>query len=86
MPRLVRMTHTGPIKIEPSEKPIFVCACGLSRTYPICDGTHKACRETEKDAAALYVYDADRRFIIETRRDEPQAPLTPPSEGMTTPQ
>ena len=76
MPRLVRFTHTGPIKIEPSDKPIWVCACGLSRTFPICDGTHKGCRQTETDPAAMYVYDADRRTIIETRPDEP--PTLPP--------
>ena len=71
MPRLIRITHTGPIKIEPSLKPIWVCACALSRTYPICDGTHKACAQTEPDPGALYVYDADRRVIVETRADEP---------------
>lgn len=69
MPRLVRITHTGPIKIEPQTKAIFVCACGLSRTYPICDGTHKACREVETDPTVLYVYDNDRRSVIETRPD-----------------
>lgn len=74
MPRLVRIAHNGPIKIEPSEKPIWVCACGLSRTYPICDGAHKACRQTEPDPAALYVYDADRRVIVETRQDDPPQP------------
>lgn len=76
MPRLVRFTHTGPIKIEPSEKPIFVCACGLSQRFPICDGSHKACKTTEPDAAKLYIYDADRRTILETR-DEPAGPTEP---------
>lgn len=70
MPRLVRLTHTGPIKVEPSDKPIWVCACGLSRTFPFCDGTHKACREREPDPAALYVYDNDRTAIVETRRED----------------
>jgi CDGSH-type Zn-finger protein len=71
MPRLVRLTHTGPIKVEPSDKPIWVCACGLSRNFPFCDGTHKACRESEADSGALYVYDTDRRAIVEIRRDDP---------------
>ena len=69
MPRLVRLTQTGPIKIEPIGKPISVCACGLSRTFPLCDGTHKAARLTETDPGALYVYDAERVAIVETRRD-----------------
>jgi CDGSH-type Zn-finger protein len=74
MPRLIRLTHTSPIKLEPSDKPTWVCACGLSRNFPLCDGTHKTCRAAETDPNALYVYDADRKAIIETRRDNPPAP------------
>ncbi len=77
MARLVRLTATGSIKVGPSDKPISICACGLSRTFPLCDGTHKAARLTETDPNALYVYDADRRVIVETRVDEPP-PITDP--------
>lgn len=71
MPRLVRLTQTSPMKIEPGhEKPVWVCTCGLSRTFPICDGSHKAARVAETDPGALYVYNADRTTIVETRRDE----------------
>lgn len=72
MPRLVRMTHNGPIKIEPQTKPVWVCACGLSKTFPICDGTHKGCPAAETDPSKLYVYDATRTKIIETRPDGEQ--------------
>jgi len=34
MARLVKLTATGPVKIEPSDKPVFVCACGLSKKFP----------------------------------------------------
>lgn len=71
MPRLVRLTHTGPVKVEPREKPISICACGLSRTFPLCDGAHKQLKTTETDPEALYVYDPDRVSIVETRRDTP---------------
>ncbi len=56
MARLVRHESTGPIKIEPQEKPIFVCACGISKTFPLCDGSHKKCRE--EAAGCVYQYDA----------------------------
>jgi CDGSH-type Zn-finger protein len=81
MPRLVRLYHNGPIKVESSGKPISICACGLSRTFPICDGAHKAAKIAETDPTALYVYDADRRAILEARRDQPpiEAPLPLPS-------
>lgn len=72
MPRLVRLTHNGPIKVEPPlEKPLFICACGLSQKYPICDGSHKACKQTEPDPNALYIYDADRKRITDIRSDLP---------------
>lgn len=75
MPRLIRLDATGPIKIEPKDfprdaegnlKPIFICACGLSRTLPMCDGTHKQCRVNE-DPAKLHVYDDARSSIVESR-------------------
>ncbi len=79
MPRLIRLTATGPVKIEPGhDKPIFVCACGLSKSFPICDGSHKGCKVTEPDAARLYVYDASRTLITEERSDDsPPASVQP---------
>jgi CDGSH-type Zn-finger protein len=72
MPRLVRLVHNGPIKIEPSDKPVWVCACGLSRKFPICDGTHKGCKATEPEAGKLYVYDDDRARVVDVRDDAAQ--------------
>ncbi len=57
MARMIRVTGTGPIKIEPQEKAVFVCACGLTKKFPFCDGTHKFCKEEEPEA--LYRYDAE---------------------------
>ncbi|MFM9956978.1 MAG: CDGSH iron-sulfur domain-containing protein [Phycisphaerales bacterium] len=73
MPRLVRLEATASFKIDPATiapgKMISVCACGLSRTFPLCDGSHKAAREKEKPGV-LSVYDKDRLNIIEERPDE----------------
>lgn len=68
MPRLVRHDLTGPIRIDPQDKPVFICGCGLTQNFPFCDGSHKSCRN-EKEGV-LYVYDAQRRQIIEERPDE----------------
>ncbi len=56
MARLVRMTGTHPLKIEPQEKPIFVCTCGLSQKFPLCDGSHKKCHDESE--GSTFVYDA----------------------------
>ena len=63
MARLVRMDRKGPIRIDPQEKPVFVCGCGLTKNIPFCDGTHKACVNEEDNV--LYRYDP------ETGRAEP---------------
>lgn len=57
MARLVRHDAKGAIKIEPSDKPIWVCACGLSATFPICDKSHKACAAEVE--GRLYEYGPD---------------------------
>lgn len=84
MPRLVYRTATGPIKIDPKtldpEKLISICACGLSQTFPFCDGAHKECRVTEQPNV-LYVYDADNKTITEQRTmpdTSATRPLPPP--------
>jgi len=68
MARLVRHERTGPIKIEPQDKPIFICGCGLTQNFPFCDGSHKSC--TDEQEGTLYVYDASRQKVVEERPDE----------------
>lgn len=70
MARLVKLTKTGPIKIEPTDKPVWVCACGLSQNFPFCDGAHKGCVASEPEAGAVYVYDDERKRVVEVRRDD----------------
>lgn len=60
MARLVKRTATAPYKVDVSKEPQFICACGLSKNLPFCDGTHKTTARTE-DAAKLYWYDGERK-------------------------
>ncbi|MBS0196740.1 MAG: CDGSH iron-sulfur domain-containing protein [Planctomycetes bacterium] len=70
MARTVRLEANGPVKIDPTTwprdaagnlKPIFVCACGLSLKFPICDGTHKSC--VAEAAGVEYCYDPAGRQL-----------------------
>ena len=80
MARLVRHTATGPIRIDPATwprdehgnlKPFWACACGLSGQFPMCDGSHKACRGEQ--AGLVYRYDPATRGVIDSSVDIPDA-------------
>ncbi len=72
MPRLVPSDRDGPIRINPQDKPVFICGCGLTRTFPFCDGSHKACKG--EDLNKLYVYDSDGGAIKRREIGDPKAP------------
>ncbi len=63
MARLVKFEGDGPIRIEPQEKPVFVCGCELTEKPPFCDGSHKACKGEEP--GRVYVYEGGERREIE---------------------
>jgi hypothetical protein len=74
MARLVRFEASSSIKIDPATWPkdaagnlnvLSICACGLSSTFPICDGSHKKCREEKP--GMVYRYDPLTKEVIEER-------------------
>lgn len=58
MARLIKKDAVGPIEVPPQEKSVWICACGLTKNEPFCDGSHKACKQQEEEGK-LYRYDGD---------------------------
>ena len=67
MARMIRLVETGPYRIDPQDKPLFICGCGLSQNLPHCDGSHSKCRN--EPAGELQVYNTDRTEVVETQPD-----------------
>ncbi|XVJ59911.1 MAG: CDGSH iron-sulfur domain-containing protein [Tepidisphaera sp.] len=74
MARLVKLDQAGPVKIEPGhERPVWVCACGLSKTFPICDGSHKTTAKVE-EPGKLYQYDPVTLAVLKVEDLPPAKP------------
>lgn len=63
MARLVKHEKNAPYEVpEGTELPIYICACGLSKNKPFCDGSHKKTRD--ETAGEVYVYDESSRVKV----------------------
>jgi CDGSH iron-sulfur domain-containing protein 3 len=55
--RKVLKSELQPVEIKPQEKSVWICACGLSKNQPFCDGSHK--RIAGEEDGKVYEYDAE---------------------------
>jgi CDGSH iron-sulfur domain-containing protein 3 len=65
MARIVRHEKNSPYEVpEGTELPIYICACGLSKNKPFCDGSHKKTRD--ENPTDVYLYDDIGRARVKT--------------------
>ncbi|RQG95225.1 CDGSH iron-sulfur domain-containing protein [Natrarchaeobius chitinivorans] len=68
MSRLVELEATGPRKLDPEDidgekGDVAICQCGLSASFPFCDGSHR--RTADEDGNTVYVYENGKRSAVE---------------------
>lgn len=65
MARIVRLEQNRPYRITPDQFPadgksIWICGCGLTKTWPFCDKSHIACDSEEPGKTYTYGPDGSR--------------------------
>jgi CDGSH-type Zn-finger protein len=70
MAREVTHTATGPKIVTPDDiddekGDVAVCLCGLSETYPFCDGSHRRAEGEDPEERYKYVDGERRRVSVE---------------------
>ncbi len=65
MARIVKITETGPKRILVGWQIKKICMCGLSKTRPYCDESHKQTKTEEENKTYCYNKDGTRTEVNE---------------------
>ncbi|MFI5382107.1 MAG: CDGSH iron-sulfur domain-containing protein [Tepidisphaerales bacterium] len=67
MARPIRCDATGPSEVKLQTGSLWICACGLSQTWPYCDGCHK--KTAAEPPGKLHLHDKKRQRVLRTITD-----------------
>lgn len=70
MSRIVLKTAHEPFVVAPSDKPVKICMCGLSKNQPFCDGSHMKTVDEKKDEVYEYDKNGKRMDCCEAEEGE----------------
>ncbi|MGH2404529.1 MAG: CDGSH iron-sulfur domain-containing protein [bacterium] len=86
MVRIVSLKDSSPLGIgkdDLNDGSVWVCRCGLSAKWPLCDGTHKEARKEEPGKLYAYTRTVPEGKLIRQELTPTEAPkANPRPEGM----
>lgn len=65
MSRLIKTDAKGPVEIKVGGESKWVCACGLSKNKPFCDGSHRKTLDEEDGKKYVYSEDGTREEVVD---------------------
>lgn len=82
MTRIIEHTETSPIAIAKDSVPgshIHICHCGLTRSAPLCDGSHRVARQEKAGRLVRYSQQGSELVAEEVEVKPAEAQSAPPA-------